>query len=723
MIISLETRIDLLLREREMIRQVESDKAFLSHLALSPSTTLVGPLDSAKESHTSSLHDRKRASNAPNFISGQTTSLEPFQRPYLDSQESFLSFPKTDSKVGNDHGFGSPSNSILSESSFVSVYGPRESSTRDSSVPPDIPLNASRYSAIEGRARRSTSFSNREPTNSRPLRIEALGSQDVARAAMETGEVLSPLRKWEKSTTAPDRHDPSHNPVPDRSETVRPLKQQPLMRPNGQKERPGRKIISDESTANVEALPPTPDTATSSLINHGQHLNNKALVEHSVPSPSILPALKCFLNERSNKIAPNQWRFQDAALSPQAPSFTAFTGRQQTPGAAFPDIYSPRLRRPRSADETTISRHRNGWESDSEFDDAISEVSSFDYWMKDGLQPSHGGAARLTSSRGSANRQASDLFGLPSIKDNWRSGDLLGALGGSSFFGATPALGAVGASLPPGGDAAPPPAPNRNSSLNARTSAPGTPIASQFSSKFPDTDGDKKRSVSGYTPTPKQSNEWNTSRSRSQTPTLPALTQHQQPENPASKRHYPPQASQQHQQVVDRPRSRGITKLFRRSLGSGPIMPTSASVPVTESPFLPPAKRNIQTPQMGLPSRERRNDHANDMASATPPPIVRKRATPATVENGSDSQPPAVKPTSMGLLRRRSSMDVQGPVLGTGLNRFAAAAEEGGAPLTHGSSVPRQSTDISFPPPSHGNGHGRKWFGLGRRASLKHMGS
>lgn len=750
MIISLETRIDLLLREREMIRQLESDEAFLSHLTQSPSTTLVGHTDATKDSQYSAPNDKKRPSHAPSFMSGHTESLEAFRNACLDSNASCLSLPKTDSRLDNDHGFTSPSMSLLSESSFVSIYGQRD--TRDSSVPPDIPINPSRIKNSEGRGQRSVSSSAHDFPPSRSQRLESLGSRDGARSAMESREIATSLRKLERLDTTPTKQNTDPQNISSihatgRGETARPLKQQPLTRSRDHKEKPGRKIISDEGTTNHDhTFPPTPDTATSSVLDHSQSRNDRSLIEQA-SSPSSRLALKNFPGERTDKIAPNQWQFQESGLiSPQAPSFTAFTGgNQQSSGTGFPELHSPRLRRPRSADETTISRHKNDWESESELDDAVSEVSSFDYWMREGLRPSRGGAAQLNGSRDTAHRDPPDLFGFPSDDNGgWRSNDLFGAMGGTGYLGANgplaPALDAMGASLPSpeaglfgsglagsssprpaGGNVVPPPAPYRKSSLNARTSAPGTPMTTRFSNKFQDAEGTQKRSVSGHTPVLKTSNEWTAPRSRSQTPTLPARTLHQQPEHPAQKRHYPPQASQQHQQAVSRPRSRGLTSLFRRSLGAGPIVPTSVSVPATESAFAPPSKKDSQAPPIGVPVFERRNDLANETSSATPPPIMRKKAAAGRldIENGAQSRD--VTPTSAGALGRGNSMDVPAPGLGAGLSR-GTVAEDGGAPLRHSPSQ-KQTQEHSLPPPNLGHGHGRKWFGLGRVTSLKHVGS
>lgn len=758
MIISLETRIDLLLREREMLRQLESDKAFLSHFAQSPSTTLVSSTDATPQDDLlSSPSDRKQPSQTPSLISGHTESIEAFRNAGLVSTSSFLSLPKTNSKTDNDHDFISPSNSVLSESSFVSIYGQRDRDRdrdRDSSVPPDIPINPSRNGRIEVRGRRSTS-SARDFTPSRPQRLESFSSRDAARNTGEGEELVSQLRKLERSDTTENHHNTNPQIISaengaDRSETVKPLKEQPLLRIKGHKEKPGRKILSDDCTTNNDhVFPPTPDTATSFVLNHGQTPIERSNAEF-IASPSGHLALKRFPGERLDKVATNQWRFQDSALlSPQAPSFTAFTGRKQSSGVPLPDLHSPRLRRPRSADETTISRHKTDWDSESECDDAVSAVSSFDYWLKEGLRPSQGGAAqavRPTASHTTGDRDAPDLFGFPSDENGWRSNDLFGSLGGTSYLGSNgplaPALDAMGASLPSpeaglfgsglagsssprptGNNVAPPPAPYRKSSLNARTSAPGTPRTTHFNGKFQDTDAPKKRSFSGQVPGPKRSSELISQRSRSQTPTLPARTQHQQPEHPAQKRHYPPQASQQHQQAAaSRPRSRGITSLFRRSMGAGPL-PTSASVPAAESSFAPPLKRDSQAPQVGVPAWERRNDLASDRPSATPPPIMRKKATGEKFETENATQPRSITPTSTRVSARGSSMDVPTRGLGAGLNKVVAS-EDGGAPLSHTSIRKQpQEKETHIPPQSHGHGHGRKWFGLGRVTSLKHVAS
>lgn len=743
MIISLETRIDLLLREREMIRQLESDKAFLSHLAQSPSTTLVGHTDTAKDSLGSPpTSDRNKPFYTPSFMSGQTESVEAVRDAHSRSEASYLTLPKTDSRADNNRGFASPSVSILSESSFVSVYGQRD--TRDSSVPPDIPINASRKNKNEGHERRSTSSSTRDFTPLRSHGLESLGSRDGARDAPEDGDASLPLRKLELLEKAQSNYDSNNNTISatsaaDRSQMVRPVKPQPLMRLKPRKERPRRKIIADETTTSNHTLPPTPDTATSSVLNHGQEFNMSP--GGSSPSPYGFLVPRQFPGERLDKTATNQWRLQDSALSPQAPSFTAFTGRQECSGSAFPELQSPRLRRPQSADETTISRHRNDWESGSELDDGVSEASSFDYWMKEGLQPSQGRAAGPTSFV-AANRDSPDFLGFPSDDNGWRSNNLSAALSGTGYPGANgplaPALDAMGASLPSpevglygsglagsnsprpaGSQVAPPPAPYRKSSLNARTSAPGTPTTTRFLSKAQNIDRTKQRSISGHAPGALKSSERTTPTSRSQTPTLPARTQHQQPEHPAQKRHYPPQASQQYQQTVARPRSRGITSLFRRSWGAGPTFPTSASVPAAQSPFAPPVKRDHPAFQVGIPAWERRDDLTDNVSSTTPPPIIRKKAASKHPENGNGVQLRGITPSSVDVSTRGSSLDVPEPGLGVGLNRVITS-EDGGASLMH-NMTQKQAQDTSVSPVSHG--HGRKWFGLGRVTSLKYAAS
>lgn len=740
MIVTLEARIELLLREREMVRQVEADKALISRLAASQSVS------GANEPHTTNAQDNvsngygRGLARMPSFLSERTENTENLRNVYLGAQGSILSLSKTDPRADNA-GFVSPNMSILSESSFVSIYG-RQTAPHDRSSPQVD--NESRLDDGAGKpAGRSLSMSMHDSTPTRPS----------AKEAIENGQTTSPLQKLEKLDSSPVIREnsevtPLGRDIERPATSIKLSKPQPLLRVRKAREKPAstRRVITDIPTSRAHALPPTPDTMSSSM---NQSLCSEEATQHARGDvEATYPVMTRPTLDQTDEVEPGHWRFKGTGAA-QPPSVTAFTGRKDYSSVNHADMPLALPRRPRSADETTISRHKVDWDSGSEFDDAASEVSSFDHWMREGLRPSHGGQAQAQNGAAVPQRHTSrgtpDLFGFPSDAKGWQSNDMFGALGGNGYFGAAAPLataldnlgdslprpeagiygsGLAGASSPraTGNFAAPPPAPNRKSSLRARTSAPGTPMTTRPPRSFGrqgESESSRKSSLTGQTQS--NSDRWPAPNSRSITPTPTDRPQAQSHDDAsAPKRHYPPTASHQ-QQAPARPRSRGITSLFRRSLGSSHIQP-SASVPNNQSPFSPPAKADPQPSPVGVPTWERRGD---EEMSATPPPIMRKRAPVHDVGLGDHSE--TQDTTAPAKLGKPHPLRSSSPGLGAGLSSVLAK-HEGGAPLTSNSGQDHEDVPTSASTTGHGSGHGhghghgRKWFGL-RATSSKHSGS
>lgn len=736
MIIGLENRIELLLREREMVKQLEANKALVSQLSQSTSATLVNQNNGTEKPHdNASPHDKHSLPRMPSFLSVRTENTETLRNVYLDTHASFLGSSKTDSRVGNN-GFVSPSMSVLSESSFLSIYG--QKTFDESSSPPDIPRNP--QSRLVNNGQRSVSLPMTQFTPNGSRWSEYMRSPDDTKDALETRETKSALQGSKQlDDCSPAGNDVARTTTSgkdiDRSTTVRPIKPQPFLSLRKSKDRPSftRKTISDEAISSQQALPPTPDTMTSSMLSQGQNLNNTSRRDHNSDEHKK-PMSSRLAIDQTDIPEPGQWRF-GAADAAQPPSITAFTGGRDRPGTAYYENRLSPLRRPRSADETTISRHKNDWDSCSD-DDICSEASSFDYWMREGLRPSLGGPNKTQNDRMSACRNPPDLFGFPSDDKGWQSHDMFGARGGLGYLGSSvpvsQAVNTTAVSIPSSetahfgsdlgdsnsphtsGPAVPPPAPYRRSSLRARTSAPGTPMTERAPGshgKYPEKDGHRKRSVSGHVLSSPGPKGWPTP---SQTPTQPTHVPAQQQDKLTEKRHYPPHANQS--QAAPRPRSRGITSLFRRSLGStNTQLQPSASVPASQSPFPPPARKDASAPVVGVPAWERRNDLLDMGESATPPPIMRKRgsATVMDVDEGMNFHGPS--PNDISRAGRGSHVVAGPPGLGAGLSAVLAGHEGGASLAPHDKDEPVHDDA----PVQSSQGHGRKWFGLGRVTSLK----
>ncbi|ROW17194.1 hypothetical protein VPNG_01346 [Cytospora leucostoma] len=721
MIVSLETRIELLLREREMVRQVDADNISPPRLAQAESTPHNDNVESSEASDTTVVRTTQGLTRMPSCLSVQTENTENLRNVYLGTQGSLLSLSRTEPRVENVGTMMSPSMSVLSESSFTSIYGDRPV--------PDTHLRHAEAKALVMN------------TPTRPNRRNTLDTRDVPRESIELGDTGSPLNDRPDLGSSAAMHNVQQPILPgkdfERAATVKPIKPQSLVRVRNSKEKPtpSRRVITDISAARSQTLPPTPDTMSSSRIQSQCPDDNP--VHDQSPEDSRFSDPTRFTTDQAQGVESEHWRFKDSDVA-QPPSVTAFTGRNEfSPGTYFENRLSV-PRRPRSADETTISRHKGGWDSGSEPDDAASEVSSFDYWMREGLRPSNGGLGRAphrarTSHRMSS-RGSTDLFGFPPESTSWKPDGRYGSLGGLRYIGddapLAPALDALGASLPapesglfgsgvagpssprPAGTAvAPPPAPYRRSSLQARTQVPGT----SMTARTPGSLGrhhDTESGRTGYFYGQPQSSPggWQAHVPQGATPTSRIRPQAQEEDGTTNqKRHYPPTASYQQQQQTARPRSRGLTSLFRRSLGTAHPQP-SASVPNDQSPFPPPKDKDESEFTTGpIPAWEIPSYQAVEEASATPPPILRNRI-PGTGMGASGGAALHAKPRNT-----RYGKSNGGPGLGAGLSTVLGT-HDGGAPLT--SSSQEQENFLA----SAGQGHGRRWFGLGRVAGLKHGG-
>jgi hypothetical protein len=743
MIVTLEARIELLLREREMVRQVEADKALISKLAASQAAPGTNEPDTTNTQGPASNDHGRTLARMPSFLSERTENTENLRNVYLGAQGSILSLPKTDLRAENG-GFASPNMSVLSESSFVSIYGGQAAQQEHPSPQAGNDLRLE-DGAGKGRGR-SLSMSMHDATPTR----------STAKEAIENGETTSPLRKLEKLESSPVIREtsvaaPLGRDIDRPATSIKLSKPQPFLRVRKAREKPAstRRVITDIPSSRTHALPPTPDTMSSSM-NHSL-CSDETTPQGRGDGESAYPVMSRPTLDQTDEAEPGHWRFKGTRVA-QPPSVTAFTGRKDYSAANHADMSLGLPRRPRSADETTISRHKLDWDSGSEFDDAASEVSSFDHWIREGLRPSRGGQAQAQNEAAvpqrHVNRGTPDLFGFPSDGKGWQSNDMFGALGGHGYYGAAapmaPALDALGDSLPapeagiygsglagassprPTGNlVAPPPAPHRKSSLRARTSAPGTPMTTRPSKPFgrhTESESSRQSSLTGQAQN--SSDRWPVPNSRSITPTPQDRPQAQSHDEASTqKRHYPPTASQQQQQAPTRPRSRGITSLFRRSLGSSHPQPC-ASAPNNQSPFSPPAKAEPPLTPVGVPTWERRNERGDEDMSATPPPIMRKRAP--THDLGFGERPGAQDTTEPAKAVKPHPLRSSSPGLGAGLSNVLAK-HEGGALLT--SNGPQDHDDVPNSASTSGNssghgghGHMKKWFGL-RGTSSKHSGT
>ena len=677
MIVVLEARVEQLLREREMVRQVDAD-AYLPSSA-NQSTPLANVSTPKMGTLKPSRGDARSLNRMPSFLSEHHESTENLRNVYLGVRGSLVSLPRAsmdglDGDRVDNHDIRSPSLSVLSESSFVSVYGKKDGPTSSPAQDDGTALECSPDSTLLPR-----SASNPRPriiTPSKTLRrtssrvTAASGSpriQNINGVLDAGGSPLLRLAKLENTLTALEDEDAWRSSPRGWNGDVASSSDRSSVRlgsqPDGRQEK--REALHKVSTnmplsreaTHSNGLPPTPDTVSTSILRRYKN-SNDTLPRDSDPNlaneRSYLALSETSASLQSSLGTKTPVASFDQGLASQPVSATAFSSRKGFPSAdahSGQGFHPGQIPRPHSAGESIASRqHRyreSHWDSDSEddFDGVESRASSLDYWMRESLKPNRENPPNpLSSASQSGSRRdtrlSPDLFSFPSGANGWATDAIFGSLTGQGYNGAnssgapTPttlseALGTLGGGgvVPPSlfgpelenpvldGTGTPPPPPNRRSSLHARTgsSHPGTPIRPAPAI------GKLRKSPERGNRSRSNSVDWRpSSRGRSlmgfsqpRAPTAPPESQQQK------QRHYPPTASQP-------ARSRGFSSLFRRSIGSttdSSSAPAPSSAPPTESSF-----KDAPAPMVGVPSWGKRADlDDDDRDSATPPPIMRKR--------------------------------------------------------------------------------------------------
>jgi hypothetical protein len=532
MIVVLEARVEQLLREREMVREVEHHGFFYGRNETpTPATEMETPRRADFE-RSSADDDAKMLARMPSFLSDHSEATSNLRNVYLGVRGSILSLSKTaeddqDQEREDLEGTRSPSLSVLSESSFRSIYGEKDgiASSDSSSSPPR--MEPATFDGLSERGISRPTLSSDKSQMITPSKLRRVESRNMSAGAARfqnindildvAGSPLQRLEKLERTLTAMDEASRPPTAYERKTDSApssgRPVKPAGQLKTKQEKRDALERVLTTGPVSrdfrNTQGLPPTPDTISTSTLRRYKNSND------TLPKETEYGADRSYL-ALSDTTASQQSLSHDKTASLDVPgsgsaqqaSTTAFDGLKElsSDGSYFNGRFSSaQIPRPRSADETTISNHRGGrgrgnWdndESDDGLDDAGSVDSTFDYWMRESLGPNRGAALNPFSSASQAgNKQdgriSPDLFSFPTSTSGWATDAMFGTLGGSGYISsaagglptATPlaqTLDALGDSLPQplfgsglaspvvGGAAIPPPPPNRRSSLHART--------------------------------------------------------------------------------------------------------------------------------------------------------------------------------------------------------------------------------------------------------------
>lgn len=775
MIVVLEAQRDHLLQEREMVRQVDAQGYFSSATSLGrespdfdrepsgPATPKPMNLGLPKAG------DAKVINRMPSFLTDFSENTENLRNVYLGAQDNFGSAPPTsdDAQDADSKRMRSPSLSVLSESSFSSVYGRKTDEVLSS--PPELKsgLDGHCKNVTPRMGQNSWAQSSANPTDLTPRTAAHRGSNG-SMAYHSINDVLnmesSPLQRLEQLKTAlPSCHDESRRPSKDAGGAkTRRMASAWAPSKSKQEKRDALERVVPTSLLGPgfeqrHVLPPTPDTISTSTLRHHKTSNDTLPRAHDPATEGSYPALS-----EARLAAPDH----SVPASRQQPfSKAAFDGRRSIPlgSSAFDTAFDTAFassQRPQSAGETAISQHRglSDWESDDSFDDTDGGESALggDIWLRAGMKVDKGkdlepmsSVSQAGGTRGAVTRVSPDLFSFPATTKGWAPDtlfkphfrdeeDVPGGHGGKQ----TPApltrtLDALGASLRTplfasslNSKDGPPSAPNRRSSLAAGTAGspsvivgtgtlgvtpPRRPVHGQLRTSHPRNSGassGRTRSNSIDTEAVLQrptAAELRAGRAASVPPRHDAVAPAPLPPQQQQQQGNGQKQQQRYPPTASQAPRRPLHHLFRRSTGPGAeITAPPVSAPATQTAF----RYGAPVPMVGIPSWGRRTDahQASSLAedertaSATPPPILRSRAGTLTDEGSGGA------PVDMG---GRGGGAPVGQIPGSstmpaGMHAFSQSSGggDGGVPTMTGA----------------GGVGKRRWLGLGRVGSRKSTG-
>ncbi|KAH6640060.1 hypothetical protein BKA67DRAFT_542586 [Truncatella angustata] len=737
MIVDLQSRVDELEREKKMIRMVEADipdptaqdhldgptRSAMPALSASNSPSLRPVTDLAGR-----LGDPRTLERMSSFLSEHGERTVNLRDMILNNKSSFVHMRKISDMSAAPSEFNrlaSPSLSVLSESSFMSVYGntartPEQMPSPPSLEDPVVPDRIRMPDFSQGQSLGHSSSQGSSITRSHLLRDVSREDASLASQMQSFSDVLDISPSPQRTGRVEDKLSMNNSSRPSTSSHVNTAKPPMSRRARSQvrtqqeKREALRRVVttSPKTTdfANARMLPPTPDTTSSSMLRR-YHNSNDTLTKNSrgLPKDEIVHDIKALPTiALPPQISPQlaKGKFSHLAPVPVVTGQTDLLGPTMKTARANVEYYSEvQSQRPTSADETPMSRHRaNSWGSESDTDggaDAHSEASDIDYWMHESVKPN----VRVTDDGISS----PDLFNFPTESGRWETDAILGAMRGTGFTPVPdlrrdpmdeqpttliiPHGGMYHAPDPRAPDGGIPP-PVRRSSRSARTGSMTS------TSNHPETGKSKKSLVRGSSVSHiSKKTRSNSVDSASMRPPVVSLQSYIGDGTGDSKgNQYPPIAGQ----PTKLRKSGTLNRLFKRSIGSNQDMqevPRSAaeansSGKQMQSTHAHPRKdgptgRSSVPPPATLPWRAPIAVFHDDLSSATPPPIMRKRGAPGGTSMDSSSQRPLTPRRVHSATPKMYQQD------------------HGEAECLSNANTPQSGQSVR-----------RKWLGLGRRSSL-----
>ncbi|KAF8849662.1 hypothetical protein BDZ45DRAFT_227084 [Acephala macrosclerotiorum] len=324
-ICELEEKVERLERERSDVKAFD---ASYEPGYFDDGTTAENPSSSPPQYEKSQLQPRRSVPRMPSFLSETTQGTENLRSLYLphEGSHSDVGLPKLPeefSSDGNGDGMNSPRLSVLSESSFVSIYG-QKNLQLDEPVEDELPRRHRASSSVE-------KWVDERPI---PAATPARPTPPMRKSQfLSINNVLeSPLQRLEKLKHTLEKTNRGVQ-LSERNPSVQEKR----------KSKELRKVFTDQGNfEHQQTLPPTPDTISTNTLRHYQN-SNDTLAQDRMREGTFLNSISAF----------------------------------PTPTETYNAFQSTLSIRPRSAGETVTSRREgHGWDTPSEDHTDLASISS-----------------------------------------------------------------------------------------------------------------------------------------------------------------------------------------------------------------------------------------------------------------------------------------------------------------------------------------------------------
>ncbi|TEY74615.1 hypothetical protein BOTCAL_0072g00110 [Botryotinia calthae] len=398
LICELEAKVERLLQEREDVRnyEIQYGNDFYDHGNANemPSSP---PIFDRDATSTPRVRDTTVGiARMPSFLSEQSEGVEALRSLYLPSSNSFsdIALPKL-LEEGSESGMASPSLSVLSESSFLSVYGEKS----------PLVVNEEDYDSPSPKQHRRTSSSvekwiDERPASTMPMRIPSPSSQTSGRRSRFLSMnyvAASPLQRLEKLRSNLEKQYSNSTSMRlkircDKRNSIQ--ERQQFQGDNSQ-------LTTDGNGCGAaQKLPPTPDTISTGISRIHKESDETLNQRHQANEDEV--------------------------------TFLYSTSTFSVPPATYNPYQSTASMRPRSAGETVTSRREgHGWDTETlETDD----IDTFTNYSTDSVAESSKVHPPTRQPRGG--NQTPEFF---SFNTTSRERDTMRAWGGDGIFNDHPA--------------------------------------------------------------------------------------------------------------------------------------------------------------------------------------------------------------------------------------------------------------------------------------------